>query len=75
MVRNNKDIERLYTFDHLFFIFFFIAYADDTTFFLEKKKSIEQFVETFALLSSFPGLKTNVPKCEICELGPLKEMQ
>ena len=34
LVRNNKDIKGLNIFDHLFL---YTAYADDTTFFLEKR--------------------------------------
>ena len=69
LVRNNKDIKSLNNFDHLFS---YSAYADDTTFFLENKESIEELVKTFTLFSSFSGLKPNFSKCEICGLGPLK---
>ena len=72
MVRNNKDIKGLNIFDHLFS---YTAYADDTTFFLENKESIEELVKTFTLFSSFSGLKPNISKCEICGLGPLKEVE
>ena len=68
LVRNNKDIKGLNIFDHLFL---YTAYADDTTFFLESKESIEELVKTFTLFSSFSGLKPNISKCEICGLGPL----
>ena len=58
----------------IFLIIFFLytAYADDTTFFLENKESIEELVKTFTLFSSFSGLKPNFSKYEICGLGPLK---
>ena len=72
LVRNNKDIKGLNIFDHLFS---YTAYADDTTFFLENKESIEELVKTFTLFSSFLGLKPNISKCEICGLGPLKEVE
>ena len=72
MVRNNKDIKGLNIFDHLFL---YTAYADDTTFFLENKESIEELVKTFTLFSSFSGLKPNFSKCEICGLGPLKGVE
>ena len=41
-------------------------------FFLENKESIEELVKTVTLFPSFSGLKPNISKCEICELGPLK---
>ena len=69
LVRNNKDIKGLNIFDHLVLC---TAYADDTTFFLENKESIEELVKTFTLFSSFSGLKPNISKSEICELSPLK---
>ena len=69
LVRNNQDIKGLNILDHLFL---YIPYADDTTFFLENKKSIEELVKTFTLFSSFSGLNPNISKCEICGFGPLK---
>ena len=72
MVRNNKDIKGLNIFDHLFL---YTAYADDTTFFLENKESMEELVKTFNLFSSFSGLKPNISKCEICGLGSLKGVE
>ena len=44
-------------------------------FFIENKESIEELVKTFTLFSSFLGLKPNIPKCEICGLGPLKRVE
>ena len=72
LVRNNKDIKGLNIFDHLFL---YTAYADDTTFFLENKESIEELVKTFTLFSSFSGFKPNFSKCEIRGLGPLKGVE
>ena len=40
-----------------------------------KKESIETFVETFALFSSFLGLKHNSFKSEICGLGHLRRVE
>ena len=72
LVRNSKDIEGLNIFDHLFL---YLAYADDTTFFLENKESREELVKTFTLFSSFSGLKPNISKFEICGLGPLRGVE
>ena len=72
LVRNNKDVKGLNIFDHLFL---YTAYADDPTFFLEHKESIEEVVKAFTLFSSFSGLKPNISKCEICGLDPLKGVE
>ena len=72
MVRNNKDIKGLNIFDDLFL---YTANADDKTFFLESKESIEELVKSFTSFSSFSGLKPNFSKCEICGLGPLKGVE
>ena len=52
LVRNNKDIEGLNIFYHPFL---YTAYADDTTFFLENRESIEELVKAFSLFSSISG--------------------
>ena len=44
-------------------------------FFLESKESVEEFVKTFTLFSSFSGLKPNISKCQICGLRPLKGVE
>ena len=44
-------------------------------FFLKNKESIEELVKAFTLFSSFLGLKPNISKCEICGLGPMKEVE
>ena len=72
LVRNNKDIKGLNIFDHLFL---YTAYADDTTIHLENKESIEELVKRITLFSSFSSLKSNISKCEICELGLLKGVE
>ena len=64
LVRNNKG-KGFNFLDHLIL---YTAYADDTTIFLENKESIQELLETFALLSSFSGLKPAISKYEICEL-------
>ena len=50
LVKNNKDMKRFNIFDHLFL---YTTYPDNTNFFLEKKESIKELVETFDLYSSF----------------------
>ena len=55
--------------------FLYTAYADDTTFFLKNSKSIAHLVEIFKTFSIFSGLKPNLTRCEIVEIGPLKGVQ
>ena len=43
--------------------------------YVENKQSVEEFVKTFTLLSSFSGLKPNISICEICGLGLLKGVE
>ena len=72
LVRNNKDMKGLNIFDHPFL---FTDFADDTTFFLEKKESIVELVKSFTLFSSFSGLKPKISKGQICGLDPLKAVE
>ena len=55
--------------------FLFIAYADDSTFFLKDISSVRILVDTFKVFSCFSGLKRNINKCEIASLGTLKGAQ
>ena len=57
------------------YLFLYTTYADDTTSFFENKESVEEFVKTFTLFSSFSDLKPNICKCEICGLSPLKGVE
>ena len=57
------------------YLFLYTTYADDTTSFFESKESVEEFVKTFTLFSSFSGLKPKICKCEICGLSPLKGVE
>ena len=50
----------------------YTAYADDTTFFLKNKKSVEEVLFNFNEFSIFSGLKPNLSKCEIAGIGALK---
>ena len=55
--------------------FLYTAYADDTTLFLKDAQSIENLVEIFNTFALFSGLKPNLTKCEIVEIGVLKGVQ
>ena len=69
LIKNKADIKAIDIFDHTFL---FTAYADDSTFFLKDISSVKMLVETFKKFSCFSGLKSNIAKCEIAGLGPLK---
>ena len=65
-IRSNENIEGIKIFDKSYKL---TAYADDTTFFLQNKKSIEFLMESFKIFSKFSGLKPNTSKCEISGIG------
>ena len=71
-INKKPEITGLTIFDHCFF---YSAYSDDTTFFLKDIISIKNMVDTFHLFSDLPGLKPNLPKCEITGIGVLKGVQ
>ena len=72
LVRNNKEIKRSQFFYHLFL---YAVFADDTTFFLENKESVEELAKIFTLFSYFSGSKLNISKRKICELDPPKGVE
>ena len=52
--------------------FIYIAYADDTNFFLKNTESVINLSEIFKHFSQFSGLEPNKSKCEIAGIGVLK---
>ena len=48
------------------------AFADDTTFFLKDKESIQKVMNVFDTFSIYSGLKPNKSKCKIAGIGALK---
>ena len=72
LIKKKPEITGLTIFDHCFL---YSAYTDDTTFFLKDIISTKNMVDTFHLFSDFPGLKPNLPKCEITRIGVLKGVQ
>ena len=56
-IRSKPEIKRLAIFDHCYF---YPAYADDTTFFLQDTISIKHIVDAFYFFSYFPGLKPDL---------------
>ena len=52
--------------------FLYTAYADDSTFFLRDILSVKELINSFNQFYHFPGLKANIGKCEIADIGCLK---
>ena len=69
-IKDNENMKALDIFNH---IILYIAYADDTTFFLKDKKSLIEVMKVFDIFSSFSGLKPNKSICEVAGIGALKE--
>ena len=57
------------------YTYLYIAYADDTTFFMKNKTSIRQLMETFSTFSQFSCLKPNYKKFENPRIGALKSVK
>ena len=53
-------------------MFFHIAYADDSTFFLKDLASVKKSVDIFSYHLKYSGLKPNFSKCETAWIGSLK---
>ena len=70
--KNNPNVKGLKIFRHEFL---YIAYADDTIFFLKDRKSILELMNDFNTFSNFSGLKPNKVKCEIAGIGVLNKVQ
>ena len=52
LIKANKRVKGINIFEHTYL---YLAYADDTTFFLRDKISIKEFFNTFATFSSIQG--------------------
>ena len=55
--------------------YLYSAYAYDTTFFLRDKRSIKEFLNTFATFSKYSGLRPNHEKRKISGIGVLKSVK
>ena len=56
LIKANKRVKRINIFQHTYL---HSAYTDDTTFFLRDKRSIKEFINTFATFSKYSGLNPN----------------
>ena len=61
-IRENTDIKSIDIFGSCCK---FTAFADDSTFFLRNKLSIELLLQVFGIFSEYAGLKLNTAKCKI----------
>ena len=68
-MKNIKNIKGIKMFENTFLD---IPYADDSTFFLKDKNSVEKLLNTINYFPSFTGLKPNLSKCEVAGIGALK---
>ena len=48
------------------------AFADDTSFFVKDKQSLNRILKLMTNFELFSSLKTNIEKCEVCWLGKSK---
>ena len=69
LIKTNNNIEGLNIFNHNFL---YIAYADDTTFFVKNINSATEIIKTIDYFSLFSGFEINKTKCKIAGSGVLK---
>ena len=72
LIKNDPNIKGIEIFEYCYL---YKAYADDTTFSLKDENSIVHLSEKLKLFSDFVGLKPNTTKCQVAEIGVLKEVQ
>ena len=72
VIKLKPEIEGMTMFDYNYL---YSAYADDKSFFLKDIISVKYMVDTFHCFSYFSGLKPNLTKSEIENIGVLKEVQ
>ena len=70
--KESKKVNGLSLFDKTFL---YIAYEEDTTFFLKDKKSVVELINIFDTFLKFSELKPNKSKYEIAGIGALKRVQ
>ena len=68
-IKESEKVQGLTIFNNQFL---YIAYADDTSFFLINENSVTEVIQIFEHFSVFSGLKPNKSKREIAGIGILK---
>ena len=71
VIKSNENINKLRIFEHNFL---YIVYAADTALFVKSRTSVIEILKVFDNFSNMSGLKANISKCEIAEIGALKEV-
>ena len=72
LIKNNSSIKGIKVFDY---VSLYVAYADDSTFFLKDLASVKKLLDIFSYYSKYSGLKPNFSKCEIDGIGFLKGVE
>ena len=72
LIKANKEVKGINIFRH---IYFYLAGADDATFFLRDKRSIKELINMFATFQMYSSLKSNHKKCKITGIGVLKSVK
>ena len=67
--QNNSSIKSIKVFDY---VFLYMAYAYDSTFFLKNLASVKKLPDIFSYYLKHSGRKSNFSKCEIAGIGFLK---
>ena len=68
-IKSNENIQGIEIFKY---VFLYIAYVDDSTFFLRDILSVKEHINSFNQFYHFSGLKASIGKCEIAGIGSLK---
>ena len=69
LIKTNNDIQGLEIFNHEVL---YTAYADDTTFFMKDLNSVKVILSSLDQFYTFSGLRPDLSKCEIADIGVLK---
>ena len=70
LIKTNNNIQGIEIFNHEFL---YTAYADDTTFFVKDLNSVKVILSSLDQFYTFSGLRPNLSKCEIADIGVLKD--
>ena len=72
LIKNDTSIKGIKVFDY---VFLYMAFANDSTFFLKDLASVKKLVNIFSYYSKFSGLNPNFSKCGIVGIGSLKGVE
>ena len=72
LIKSNPNIKGLNIFNHNYL---YTVNSDETNFFLNDQELVRELMKTFKCFSKFSGLKANLLKCEVADLGTLKRVK